>query len=462
MTMSVAMSGETHSRLARHLLRPDGQEDLCLMTYRRSTGASRTSALIGGVHLPQENDREVHGNASFRGDYILRVASEAAKAGDGVAIAHSHPGGRGWQAMSGPDADAESAFAYLVSEITGLPLVGMTLAGGDERWSARVWERADEPTACETVRVVGDVLTVSWNDELRPPPPETHAQTRTVSGWGSAIQADLARLRILVVGVGSVGLDLALRLVMTGVQHVGLMDYDIVKTINLDRLLGATWIDALLRRRKVDIGRRLLKRASTAAESEIPTFPLSVCDQPGLLAALDYDVIFSCVDRPWPRAVLNMLAMADFIPVIDSGLQIDAFPDGGLRNATWRSHVIRPGRPCLACNRQLDLAQVALDRQGLLEDPAYIAGAEREGVEGRENVALLSINAAASALAQFVSLVAAPGGLGEPGPLQYVLATHTLSRLDHKPRPHCYFEQSIGVGDGRLDLTANDPVARAA
>ena len=42
--------------------------------------------------------------------------------------------------MSGPDEDTESSYANLVREITGLPLVGMTLAGHDGAWSARHWD----------------------------------------------------------------------------------------------------------------------------------------------------------------------------------------------------------------------------------------------------------------------------------------------------------------------------------
>src|SRR5229473_5881527 len=100
---SVAMTASTHAELQAHLLRADGQEDICLGTYRPSTGATRRTALLRKVHLPEPGEREVHGNATITGDYVLRIATAAASDGDGVVLLHSHPGGRGWQAMSGPD-----------------------------------------------------------------------------------------------------------------------------------------------------------------------------------------------------------------------------------------------------------------------------------------------------------------------------------------------------------------------
>ena len=124
MSFSAAMPASLHQQLADHLLRADGQEDVCLATYAPSTGATRTSAVLGRAVLPGPGERAVHGNASFTGSYVVRAAREAASAGRGVAALHSHPGGSGWQEMSGPDYDTERSYALLVREITGLPLVG--------------------------------------------------------------------------------------------------------------------------------------------------------------------------------------------------------------------------------------------------------------------------------------------------------------------------------------------------
>jgi hypothetical protein len=459
---SVAMTADTHDALARHLLRDDGQEDICLALYRPSTGAIRRTALVREAVLPEPGERAVHGNASITGGYVLRAAALAQQAGCGLLLAHSHPGGRGWQGMSRPDRDAETSYANLAREITGLPLVGMTLAG-DGTWSARHWDRgtgpAVEETPAESVRVLGDRLTVSWNDALLPPPPARRSQVRAVASWGPRMHADLTRRAVLVVGAGSVGLDVAVRLAATGITRIGLMDFDTVEERNLDRLIGATALDAWLKRSKVELAGRLVVLNATAAGLQMETFDLSICEPIGLAHALDYDLVFSCVDRPWARAVLNTLAYAHLVPVIDGGIGVDAFADGeGMRGAAWRSHVVRPGRPCLACNGQLDLGAVTADRAGDLDDPHYIAGL---GVGDRsENVAVLSVSAAAGLLAQYVSLSVAPGGLGEPGPLRYVLSTHTLERVDARPRPTCPVEAATADGDAALTLAAPHAAAR--
>ena len=203
-----------------------------------------------------------------------------------------------------------------------------------------------------------------------------------------------------------------------------------------------------------------MRTAATTATPVLTGYNLSICEPHGQRTALDYDVIFSCVDRPWARAVLNQLAYSDLIPVIEGGLAIEPFPDRRMRNATWRAHVITPGRPRLQCNGQIHGAQVP-DRAGLLDNDTYIKTAGLKP-PSRENASLLAPSVTASMLGQFVSLVIAPGSLGAPDPLPFSLSTHALEHMLVETLAGCGYEQATGRGDRRPTLTKQHPTADTA
>lgn len=464
---AVGIPGAVQQQLINHLVREDRQEDLCFATWRPSTGRRRLSAIVLEPILPEDGDRHVHGNASFESRYALRAARIAAQRDLGLVFMHAHPSGCGWQRLNDTDEKAEASIANLSREMTGLPLLGMTLACSDQSWGARLWHlgrgKDVAPTDCESVRVVADRLRMTHNSALRPRPRPQATQVRTIHAWGEDVQADLARLRVLVAGAGSVGMQIVESLARTGVQHIGVMDFDRVEHLNLDRITAAGHLDALLRRPKVDIAGRLLRQASTAENPIHDLFEVSVCEPDGLLALLDFDVIFSCVDRPWPRHVLNTVAYADAIPVIDGGLRLEPHPKGGLRNAYWSSQVVGVGRPCLACIGQYNLADVQLERDGSLDDPSYIAGLPADShLRANQNVSAMSIAAASAMLNQFLSLVVAPSGIGDPGPLRFSLTTHRIDRSKtERCADECPFSLSVGDGDQRLDPTAEHPAAEA-
>src|SRR5437763_15616230 len=94
----------------------------------------------------------------------------------------------------------------------------------DSSWSARVWDRgrgrAVSYCSFESVRVVGEQLRLTFNPDLRPRPRVQQTQQRTIHAWGAEVQADLARLRVLVAGAGSVGLHIVESLARTGIEHI--------------------------------------------------------------------------------------------------------------------------------------------------------------------------------------------------------------------------------------------------
>ena len=209
MIYSAALSTELNKQALSHLLRADGQEDLCFALWRPSQGRDRLSGLLWKIILPEAGERQVHGNVSFLPSYLERAIDIALENQAGLAFLHSHPM-PGWQNMSQDDIDAENRLAPTAMAVTGLPLLGLTL-GTDGAWSARFWNKVGshkyQRNWCGTVRVVGEKMRVTYNDVLVPELNFKGELSRTVSAWGNKEQQHLMRLRVGIIGVGAIATD---------------------------------------------------------------------------------------------------------------------------------------------------------------------------------------------------------------------------------------------------------------
>ena len=448
--LSAAMTEEVSREASGHLLRTDRQEDLCFALWFPSHGRSRLTALIQRLILPGEGDRNIHGNVSFEPAYLERALAEAAAEGAGLALLHSHPDGKGWQGVSTDDIAAEQGNAGAVFGATGLPIVGLTLAG-DGAWSARFWDRMAPRTYpgawCATVRVVGDRLGMDYNETQMPRPIPTGEQIRTVSAWGEDCQSDLVRLRVGIVGAGSVGGIIAESLARIGVKDIVLIDFDHIEEHNLDRLLYATRKD--IGQIKVEVLADHLAAHATATDFTTEQVAAAVYEEEGFRAALDCDLLFSCVDRPWGRHVLNLIAYAHLIPVVDGGIAVRTNNWGKLAAADWKAHTATIGRPCLQCLGQYDPGFVQMEREGHLDDPTYIEGlAKDHPLKTRENVFAFSLACASLQVLQMLALALAPLDQPNPGAQLY----HFVGSFMEEPafgscHTECHFPGVIAYGD---------------
>lgn len=417
---SAAFTEAVNDELLIHLLRADGQEDLTFALYTPSTGRTRTTALIHTVILPEEGERAVHGNASFHPAYLKRVALLAMQQNAGIVFLHSHTG-PGWQGMSQDDVEAETYLAGTAQGFTGLPLVGLTV-GTDGTWSARFWQIDGQGNArrhwCQNVRTVGRQLKAYFDDEQVPPPAYQEAFKRTITVWGEEVHKNLTRLKVGIVGLGSVGSHVAEALARMGFTNITLIDFDQVKVHNLDRLAGASVKDE--GRLKVEVAAENVSRIATAAVPHVEMVQVSVTSSTGYHEALDCDVLFSCVDRPRARQALNHMALAHLIPVIDGGVAVD-MTDGHFGGASWRALTVTPGRPCLQCAGQFDPADAELERQGLLEeDSSYMRNLPvGHRFKRNENVHPFTTNLASLEVMQLIALATGVGGAEHFGIQRY-------------------------------------------
>lgn len=448
---SVTMTENIHSMLSNHLIRIDEQEDLCFATYVPSTSKNRTTGIISDIILPLINDRQVHGNASVNAQYFERSLKIAKSKGQGLVFLHSHPS-PGWQGMSEDDIIAENMMAPSVSAYTSLPLLGMTI-GNDESWSARFWikdsfnKRVFNRCWCESVRNIGQKLRITYNDHLIFPSFDNKKQLRTISAWGTSTQENLSRLKIGIVGLGSVGSIVADILARTGISNFVLIDFDDVEEKNLDR---TNVLKSDVGRAKVEAIKDMIHRSGTSPNIKVERSEFSICEKEGYDTALGCDVIFSCVDRPWPRQVLNYISYAHLIPVIDGGILVRTNKDNSkLKGADWKVQTIGYGRPCLECLGQYETKYANLEKSGLMDDPHYMTGSEMINFkEAHENVYAFSMNLASLEVLQLLSLFIAPSGIGNHGQQTFHFVTGHLDKdTDISCQNHCFFKSISGQGD---------------
>lgn len=450
---SVVMPGDINSQLLQHLIRDDGQEDLCFALYNPGAGMERFTGIIDEIIFPNESDRQIHGNVSFNPCYYERVLTLAKKKNKGVAFLHSHPF-TGYQGMSNDDIKAETQMAGAVKSVTGLPLLGLT-TGSDGTWCARFWFRATTKKKnykkhwCESVRVLGNQLKMYFNDDLLRPSINEEALMRTISAWGRKTQEDISRIKIVIVGLGSVGSIVAECLARTGFAHFTLIDFDLFEEKNRDRCMNVKSKD--IGKRKVDVIAQAIKENGTAQRINIQKFPDSIYDEDAFKSALDGDVIFSCVDRPHPRQILNFIAYAYLIPVIDGGILVRTNrTNTKLVGADWKVQTVGYNRPCLECLDQFTAPLAAADKEGLLDNPAYMAGADKSlhRMKASENVFGFSLNVASLEILQLISLLVLPEYLAKVKQQFYHFTLHDFEKdVPHVCKDKCFYKAITASGD---------------
>ena len=447
--VSVAMTTQIHHALVDHLVRDDGDEDLTFLVWKPSIGRERDTAVICDVVWPEDGDRHVHGNVSFESAYFLRACAAAEEVGGGLALIHSHPGGNEWQGLSRDDYAAESGHAGQAVALTGKPLMGLTMAGGSRKYSARRWQktapRTWEPQWALNVRVVGDQMLVSLpegRDEFT-----TQYQKRTIDAWGRDAQQVIGSLRVAVVGAGSVGSQIVESLARTGFGDLVVMDYDAVEDHNLDRILNATTDHADTGQLKARVAAEAALAHGTHPRIRVTWSNHSAIERIGIADLKDCDLIFCCVDRPAGRASLNALAYAHLIPVVDGGVMVTP-GRRFMRGAEWRAHVAAPGRRCLECLGQYEPGLVQADRDGLLDEPSYLAELPPDHVLNRnQNVFAFSAAAAAEQVLAALRMLVAPAGMADVGAQTFHFATGTVDLDTAACNPGCIYSAATASAD---------------
>lgn len=151
-------------------------------------------------------------------------------------------------------------------------------------------------------------------------------------------QGRTAKARVMVVGCGALGNEVLKNLVLMGIRHIVVVDFDTVEADNLSRSVLFTQEDAAKGRRKVEVVAERLRGMNP--EVDVKTIYGDIGYDVGLGLIRRMDVVIGCVDSRWARYQINRLCMRAGKPWVD----------GGIDGLEGTARVFKPGENCYACN----------------------------------------------------------------------------------------------------------------
>lgn len=165
---------------------------------------------------------------------------------------------------------------------------------------------------------------------------ERYARQELIRGWDPLV---IETARILVIGAGTTGNEVIKNLVLLGIGHITIIDYDKIEEVNLSRSILY---------RDEDIG---LPKAETAARRacqinsslDIKGMTCDVIYDIGSQFFTNFDCVILTVDNLEARMHVNRYCWQNAIPLIDTGMagqHGDVFmslpPNGGCIECSWR------------------------------------------------------------------------------------------------------------------------------
>ena len=151
-------------------------------------------------------------------------------------------------------------------------------------------------------------------------------------------QQQVSAAHVMVVGCGALGNEVLKNLVLLGVVHLVVVDFDVVEVGNLSRSVLFSKADADAHRLKVEVIAERVKAMNPAIE--IQTICGDVAYDVGLSLIRRMDVVIGCVDSRWARYCINRLCMRAGVPWVD----------GAIEELEGTARVFIPGKNCYACN----------------------------------------------------------------------------------------------------------------
>jgi molybdopterin/thiamine biosynthesis adenylyltransferase len=307
--------------------------------------------IVSKILLPGPDDLKTatSGEVVFDSSYIRRAHLEMRKMNlAGIATFHTHPFADTEVSFSGYDNYHEPQLVENLIELDPRTRLVSVVAGKRSQFG-RVFATPSSPQPLGQLIVVGERLSYLGLDG-KPPLPlpkaeEVFDRGRALTGSGALYR--LSRMTVAVVGASGTGSLMCELLARAGCKRIILIDHDIVKFINLNRILHAIFDHAKRGEAKVHVISRAIEALGLGCKVEAVVG--SILEDNVLRRVLDADAAIGCIDRDLPRNLLSKVCYRYLLPYIDVGSEIGG-DEAGIVSVDSRVSYVAPNRPCLMCS----------------------------------------------------------------------------------------------------------------
>ncbi|KYO54148.1 ThiF family adenylyltransferase [Tistrella mobilis] len=469
---SLTLRAEQADALQKHLLRDDGCERAAYLLCRVAEAGmdpwdrqAHTKFLVREVVPVPDADviESTPTRVTWSTRSFVKALKEAERTGQVVAVVHNHPAGFPDFSPQDDANERDLIQGAINRNGPGTRLLSLIMTP-DGRLTGQVWRHPSktghDPLAM--IRVVGGRFDLHYPE--RGTAADMRAFHRQALAFGAALNQDLRKLRVGIVGCGGTGSAVAMLLARLGVGQVLLIDNDIIDQTNLNRLHGAHQADADAMRPKVDV----VARAITELGLGVRVAPIDAwVGDPACRDALKCcDIIFGCTDDHDGRAFINRFAYYYLTPVIDIGLAIDVSdaPVPAINALDGRVTVLMPRHTCLMCREIID-PKIAADQALKRKNPGEYEKRKAEAYvfgEGNPSPAVVTFTTELACMGVNELIHRLQGFRGQDGHAPNRVRKFHLNE-DRRPGrspqsycPVCGTDENWGMGDvepfmGRVD-----------
>lgn len=341
MKYNLTISGKMHELLKSHLYPGDGNEAVALAICGRTLFKGQERLLVHQIFPVAYEDCAIRkpNLVKWSTKKMIPIIEQAAKKGMAILKIHSHPTDYPEFSSLDDTSDCElfdGVFGSMSDQRVHASAI--MLPGG--KMFGRIITAELEFKAIDRISVIGNDL-FFW-DKTADNSTIPEFSTRTAQTFGEGTTKILKNLKIAVIGCSGTGGPIIEQLVRLGVGKIVLVDDDIVKKVNLNRIPNTTIKDALAEKKKV----HALKEAIEAIGlgTVVVALDKNLYDDIEIIKEIaSCDVQFGCTDTVDGRHLLNQIASFYLLPYFDLGVKIIADGHGGIDQICGAIHYLQPG-----------------------------------------------------------------------------------------------------------------------